>query len=1242
MPPSANRVYGCPDCGTRVTGKEKECPKCGMRFEKGTRFACPSCGVLITRRYLRCPKCKIDLSKIPKETKTEQTKPAKHEIAKETTRLEPPDAGKKEMQTTCPNCSFPLDDRDPVCPRCRYILTGPQEIRCPICGTHVTKELGECPKCGVTFEKTSQTAEPMMPPDEVTPAKPSDTLSPEEQASLRVCPICGGAVPKGSKKCPSCDIKLPEQGAQIEVSPPGPETPMTVPPAETTGALGKIAPRPTRTVRKRVLKGAKVTTIPVASQSIARGRTNGIGQTNGVKMSAKGATNGLAFVNGTGIAHGPETGPAVSSAKRSSFITRWQFLAVLVALLVVIPTFVYLSYSSESSKIMIDGDFGDWDSATLYEPRVQSTAPTSNNIVEWSVAAQSSDLYFYLETENAQMSSSDPEGFYLLVDSDGSNSTGYTVESIGADYMLQLTGWDSVVKSSSLSKYSSLSDRRNWSAWTSMNSLSHSLDFDRLEAGVTMPEPLEQTARFILVSMDSANIDSVSYVTPLKGGILIVEQAPTAVAAYGLISKSASVAVLTLNFTCQGQDGQVSQINPSLVGAQLVSEEPPFSLRKGEKKVVTILLDTSNAIDGQLVAAKVSASGITSTFASVDIIGSGASVYAGSPPATISIDGAFADWNGRTSVDQDLIPVTSPQLDITQVGNLSTSQDSFFYVSVNRDICSGTYIPATLVKPSGSGGGAIVMLPRRTAEDTLNIFVDSDKSSLTGEVVTLNSKDIGADQKIEIKGLFGRITSMKEFDYSSPLGKWVESAESVEAAKDDKRIEIKVSVSSLGSSTDIDYIIETTSWKGRVDLASYGTSSMKAFTATWIVDAASTSPYATAMSYQRKMFHDGINYWIFYFDGADTVHKYSVDNGQTWTSCGAVFTTLWVNETSVWYDSPTKTIYAVGDTSSASTNVSIQIGTVNPQAHTISWAVGDSSLRTSTFNLAGKNTYITKDTNGFLWILSSNCTQAAPGAYQLSAFRSTEVNRTASWILSGQMLAATSPTDNLKGSIVPAGSGSDVWAVFAYTGRVDARKYNGIWLPQQTVYAVGPSKANTDNSPPSVVVDGKGVVHVVYGTGRKAGPVSLPMIEYSHNNTDLTTYTTGVNLDPLIAPGIGDYYPTISLDSSTDELSVLWIQSDATYAPKTVVAKRCISGAWSDMTIEQQTTFTKLYLTSPYSISDALKVGWQWTQNTTAPIEILFDGHMIPEFNHIVLPVLGSMVILAIHSRMTRWKKWKR
>jgi len=758
-----------------------------------------------------------------------------------------------------------------------------------------------------------------------------------------------------------------------------------------------------------------------------------------------------------------------------------------------------------------------------------------------------------------------------------------------------------------------------------------------LEARAVMPIALDDASKFILVSKDASDCGSVSTTAPLKtnGGVLLITQSVAAEAATGIVPRADSAPLLKVTFEADGADGLVTSIVPECNGWTLAGPLNSISLQEGQKKTITVSLNTSAASDGELVMAEILAIGIDSSFASVEIVGPPARAYVAAPPPSVIIDGAFADWAGRVSLDQDSSTVSVPSVDITGVGNASDSMDSYFYISVSGEICSGTYVPAAVARPMSSGGGSVVPA-RHTAEDTLTIFVDSDRSSATGLAVASGSKIIGADQKIEVKGLFGRIISQKMYAYSAWTSSWQLSALSVDAAKDQNRIELGVSSSGLGGTSEIDFIIQTTSWKGLEDSAVFDPDSMAPGTRAWVVEPAVGSSYATSMSYQRKMFYDGVNYWSFYFDGANTVCKYSTDLGQTWTMRGRVFATAGVNETSVWYDPAASAVYAVGDTSAPTTTVPVQAGMVDPSAHSITWLASDSTVAVSSFPLAGKNTFISKDASGYLWILSSNLTSNAAANYQLSAFVSAAAGSVANWAFSGNMLPAAYAEPNLKGSIVPAGSGNGVWAVYGYGGNVASNRYNGAWQPQQTIYAQTGNRVNTDNSPPSAVVDSKGVVHVVYGTSRKTGKVSIPMIQYSRNVTGSDAFTAGVDLDASLPAGIGDFFPTITLDSSTDDLHVLWLRGDATNTPRTVMWAECAGSVWSFNAVASQSSNAKMFLTSTYSAPSQFSLCWQWTENVTAPIEVLFDGPVIPEFSSLALPAVGFAALFLISMRSVK------
>jgi hypothetical protein len=78
------------------------------------------------------------------------------------------------------------------------------------------------------------------------------------------------------------------------------------------------------------------------------------------------------------------------------------------------------------------------------------------------------------------------------------------------------------------------------------------------------------------------------------------------------------------------------------------------------------------------------------------------------------------------------------------------------------------------------------------------------------------------------------------------------------------------------------------------------------------------------------------------------------------------------------------------------------------------------------------------------------------------------------------------------------------------------------------------------------------------------------------------------------------------------------------------------SGVWTNLTFDVQTTFPKQYLTSSYSAAGVYKICWQWTQNTTVPIDVLLDHQQIPEFGDLVLPLLGMIAIFAVYTWPSR------
>ena len=1118
------------------------------------------------------------------------------------------------------------DDSTVYCPLCgNKVALGVH--RCPICATdldsvierkaklpetggadedYLHKELPKvelpvsghfCPQCGMSLKGT-----------EVKCPRCSIPLASED--TLLECPECGALAPLGAEACWNCGVGFRQ--TLVVPGPPHPPEPSTSPRPE----LVRAPPIPEGPPHPR--------TGPTTSPAVSAAGS-GYGLTNG-----RGAINGTGLINGTGITNGTRIGSGLPAGhiRRRAIATRWQFLSVLIVLIVVVSSFVYLSYASEGNTVAIDGRFNDWSHVTKFTMNTATTASTIN-VDQWAVKTDTSRLYLYLKVQGDLMRSNNVDSFYLFVDSDNYAGTGYMVSGLGADFLLEMDGWNGSVHSTALSRYSSPSDQHNWTSWTDIGSLSTALASSQLEAMADMSMTLGSDARYLLLSQNALDEQSVSYIVPKDGGTLVVDQeAVTSSMPNGAVPYSRSLVLLKLGLLAEGAGGTVQSISPTVKGAQLVGSLGPITLKPGQEQTIDVTIDTSGSAAGSLVSVSVSDLGVESDFADVSVIGEPAKAYVVSPPSAIVIDGAFGDWVGRISMDTDSLPVTNPDININATGAVNSTQASYFYVSVKGQMCNGSFVPTIKTRPvGGSGGGGIVIPTRITGEDLLRVYIDGDHNVSTGEPMSMSSKVIGADYLVEIAGMNGVIDTRSFMVYQG--GVWTKiPGTNVDAANDAQRIEIGVPSAAIGGSSSIDFIIETTDWRGGWDMATavpqgYKGSSagvMAAGIESWIVDGSTTSSSATAASNQRKLFYDGVNFWSFYWDGTNTVYRYSANNGVTWSATSSAFKTAGINHVSVWFDQVANIVYAVGDRSTSSALVYVQRGTVAPATHTITWAGTDRTPTVSTVNMGSKYAYICKDASGYLWILSTVCD--SPGAYDLSAMRSNAADSITAWTFTGNMLVTADPTANVKGSIVPAGVGSQVWAVYTYSGNMASREYNGAaWSAENTFYVPHKNILSTDTAPPSVVIDSKGVLHCVYGDDNEQPTgTSKPHIYYRYNQG--SSWSVALLLSGISVPN-GYEWPTLSLDTSTGYIYAFWYDMQTS----AITGMKNVSGTWTTLTMTQNTN-VKQYLTSIYSVSGEQFICWQWTQNTTAPIQVIFDK--IPEFSHMVIPIVFMMSLFVI------------
>ena len=1275
-------------CGARVSGDEPACPGCGATFTKETKFECPFCAALVPHDSETCPHCGISL-KLPEEKPIETTL---NELLEQVIREETQEERAKGKRFSCPNCSYLLVGTEDKCPKCSYEFTKVNQVHCPICASLIPSTSNKCPICDRALVGLDELAslvnnEPKAPvvegtvddvlipelegPDKLPEPKKEPEVEPPPPVgastpAMALCPRCGKASAVDAPSCPFCKTVF-EPFAQPEKATPIKDNGHVVDQAALALDSLLIESKKGSSSKSRKLKPNREATTTVQQQSGRQsggrlGKVNGTGLVNGRRLghgagvtngtglvNGAGATNGLGAVNGISMINGKgasnglgvKTGPERLSKR--DLIIRWRLLVVLVALMIVVPTFLLMSSLRPDEDYLIDGDFDEWASVQSYPVQTASSS-AGINVQEWSAVFVGDDLYYYIRTQSDAMAGSSVENFCMFIDTDSSSSTGYSLGAMGAEYRIIIEGWNGTIYSASVSQYESSGDLLDWNRWASEGSSEAMLSGDQIEGYAHLGNVGDSNPRVILISKDESENLCFSVPMPIGGSLLIVEQAPVQnIAATGIIGSGTDIPFLRLVLTALGGSGTVQAVNPETEGCDIASAFPPTDVSPGTNVTFSFRVDTSSSGSAQFIAASVSEEDIESDFDCVLLLGAGAKAYLTEPPENVTIDGAFAEWDGLISLDTDLIPVQSANADIQETGSSNSTQNAYFYLSVRGEICYGAYLPMVCAKPTSGGGGSYIPA-RRTAEDITRIYVDSDVSSTTGLGMSYLSKSIGADRMIEVRGLFGRILTSTLYEFVD--GNWVETASVVEAQNDDRRMELAVSLADLGPGSAIDFIFETTSWNAKSDYALFDPSALGAsaqsmdpyITRSWPVDSSVTPTTATAGSYQRKLFYDGTNFWSFYVDGSDTVYKYSSNGGVSWTSRGQVFAANNVQKVSIWYDSSNNIVYAIGDTSTASTNVKVKRGAVTPGTATISWG-SDYDVPVSTLGMANKNSFICKANDGYLWLICQDYADDAPVKYQLGVWKSNSTDDVSGWTFSADILsAAGEPSGTAKGTIVPAGSNGYVWAIFAYGGNVKSKKYDGAWpgSNQDILTATGTLKQNTQTAPPSAVVDSRGVVHVVYGDCTESGGVAYTRVLYTRNNTDAETYATATDLDSTKPSNVADISPTISLESSTGDLYAFWIQTDTSMVGKTIMGKKYSSGSWTSLTLDGESSYTKQHLTSVYSASGASRICFQWTQNTSSPIEVMFDK--IPEFGNALVPA-GLLIVAVVLLARRRSKR---
>jgi hypothetical protein len=468
-------------------------------------------------------------------------------------------------------------------------------------------------------------------------------------------------------------------------------------------------------------------------------------------------------------------------------------------LLILIPLSIYLiEFDNDNNNIIsIDGNFKDWSNIVIYKDKRHDFKNQPNiNILEYSIIKENNRILGYLKVERDIFKGTNDnyqDSIRVFLDTDCNSTTGYIINSIGADYMLEASGFHGIAKDHLVFKFND-ENRLNWRGWQAFKGVSISYNRGMLEFGFSIPytdfESTERVMAYFQVSDNLGNEDFSDYLIDNLGqGALQIVQQPLVGELFEPLDKNKEL--MEYQITAKGHDIQLNSID---LFNDIISEFPniqipelPEVLQAENTIKVKIALsptDLSNKEAGDLLqidlASKLTNSALETGEPNIPVTVSGKPVccYLLEAPTQIEIDGVFTDWSSvQSNLDLPTEPSTmgNPDIDIRDFRDIWENNKLSFYLKVDGSMMSGAQVlakPKLITNkasepssPDNTEDNKIKAKPKPESIDGLDaayIFIDTKPTEGNQlEDFQQNGIDIKANYLIELKGRNGNIFSKK-------------------------------------------------------------------------------------------------------------------------------------------------------------------------------------------------------------------------------------------------------------------------------------------------------------------------------------------------------------------------------------------------------------------------------------------------------------------------------------------------
>ncbi|RLF47654.1 MAG: hypothetical protein DRN20_05660, partial [Thermoplasmata archaeon] len=530
-----------------------------------------------------------------------------------------------------------------------------------------------------------------------------------------------------------------------------------------------------------------VSKVAAETYGVPEGLINGIASIGAINgrgiVGVNGLINGVGFINGRGLINGDALingRGRIYVRRRRRYLRNYIMVILATILLFVLPViFAYVMLVVTPPKaISVDGNFEDWKDIPAFADVVgdvlpalsvpqhlamnitrgntqwiaeHASLPTSSlaslDIVETKTVANHRYVYFYIRTNGSIPPTNSINAYYVLIDTDMNESTGYKIQGIGAEAAIGVV-FSPYTKSSFCCM---LNTTAPWYLWDTLSKHKPKFAFNDscieiecIKSWIDMPANTDYRA-VILAKNSEGFIDCTDSVISPQWCALVVRQfTPSSVLESGVISPGVQTPVLGIEFSAVNRNASISSIKIHILGNNSVINEislyidngdgvfsiddnilcskenpsnfvtmkfdPPINVGCDEKSLAFVCVNINDISAGVFGVQIDGVSDITANIPVTLVSSIYGRFYANRVPEGIEIDGAFGDWNSVPKNIDKFGDAVNLNIDIDKYAIDVLNGTMYFYLSVNGRIFGGDSLPVplTMPQPKDSDGDGIL------------------------------------------------------------------------------------------------------------------------------------------------------------------------------------------------------------------------------------------------------------------------------------------------------------------------------------------------------------------------------------------------------------------------------------------------------------------------------------------------------------------------------------------------------